>query len=394
MMGETTAEWDLSHFDVVIHYVGLAAQKPGPIPGLLPAMRAYRGFKILIVADDIDTVEAMRERIGQGRFDVVYTALPQAAVGRVRPQQSVPAVEFRRMPTGYAPENSVPEWSQLPLEQRASYVGCRGRREVTQAILALAHQRSVPVDVAIGAETASGEQFRRIIAACRATLVLDDGPRLGAPSSGAMSAAFAAIWLRTAVIVFENTFSEILQPDRHCIPLRRDLGNLPEIFDKLSDLEYLNALTERAYDDIIASGRWSYRRLVDDVELCIEKYVMGRPRAELVCLPIARRWRGEKEFEPIGDRKAVIARHDAIANRAATASRIRASERQLSSATSARRSGETGAAAGSWRAELAKAITRPALRRVARGALRSLPDAMRARVKHSLIRMLGRLGGR
>jgi glycosyltransferase involved in cell wall biosynthesis len=392
MIGETAAEWDLSHFDVVIHYASLAPEKPRPVSEFLPSMRAYRGFKILVVADGVDTAETLRERIDQGCFDVVYTALPQVTLERGCLQQSFPAVEFRRTHTGYAPEDSIAEWFVLPLEQRVTYVGYRGRPEVTQPVLAAAHQRSIPVDIEVGdQQTASDERFRRMIAACRATLVLDDGSGSGACGAGAMTALFAAIHLRTVVIVFENMFSEILQPDRHCITLRRDLGNLPEIFDKLSDLVYLDALTENAYDDVIASGHWSYRRLVDDIELCIEKYVMGRPRAELVYLPIARRRRGEKEFEAIGSRATILDEAIAKAYALAIQSRTTAPEPQFSPATSARRSEES--VATSWRAELGKAITGPKLRRAARGALRSLPDAMRARVKHSLIHLLGRLGG-
>jgi len=395
MIGDTGAQWDLSHFDVVIHYASLEPEKHRPIPESLPAMRAYRGFKILVVGDGTDPAKMLRGWIDEGGFDVVYTALPQVAVERVCPQQSFPAVEFRRMQAGYSSENVIAEWFVLPLEQRTSHLGFRGRREVTEPVLAVAHQRGIPVDIEV--EPAPDVRLWRIIAACRATLVLDDGPGSCASDAAPMAALFTAIRLRTAVIVFENTFSDILQPDRHCIPLRRDLGNLPEIFDKLSDLAYLNVLTERAYDDVIASGRWSYRRLVDDVELCIEKYVMGRPRAELVCVPVARRWRGDKEFEPIGGRAAVqnaaIARYGPTPNESAPASRINAPEPRLLPATSARRSGEPAAAGALWRAALGKAITRPELRRVARWALRSLPDAIRARVKHSLIQMLGRLRG-
>lgn len=73
---------------------------------------------------------------------------------------------------------------------------------------------------------------------------------------------FEAIVHKTALVLFEGTYSGIVKPDVHYIPLKKDFSNVDEVITKLQDDVYLEALTERAYTDIITSGRYSYRQFI------------------------------------------------------------------------------------------------------------------------------------
>jgi hypothetical protein len=72
---------------------------------------------------------------------------------------------------------------------------------------------------------------------------------------------------RTAQILIEGDYNGILEPDRHYLPLRRDFSNLDELLDVVaSDRGRAEELAEAARRDIVASGEWTYERLVRDVE--------------------------------------------------------------------------------------------------------------------------------
>jgi hypothetical protein len=70
------------------------------------------------------------------------------------------------------------------------------------------------------------------------------------------------------------------------------------VFEKLEDIDFLEELTTRAYNDIIKSGRYSYKQFVTDIDRYIDSRVFGPPRAEIILAPIARRLRGSS-FEAI-----------------------------------------------------------------------------------------------
>ena len=76
---------------------------------------------------------------------------------------------------------------------------------------------------------------------------------------------FEAIRLRTALILFEGSYSGVIAPHVHYMPLKKDYSNIDDIFGKLQDIAYLKQLTDRAYTDIISSGEYSYRRFVERV---------------------------------------------------------------------------------------------------------------------------------
>jgi hypothetical protein len=62
----------------------------------------------------------------------------------------------------------------------------------------------------------------------------------------------------------------VLQPHRHYIPLRRDLGNLDEVLHMVRDHALLEVTAARAYEDLHLSGRYSYAGLARQLDQVIE----------------------------------------------------------------------------------------------------------------------------
>jgi hypothetical protein len=80
---------------------------------------------------------------------------------------------------------------------------------------------------------------------------------------------FEAAAFRVCQILFEGKYSGILQSMVHYIPLKKDWSNFDEVMRLFSDPRVRQTLTENAYRDLIASGRYSYARFIQsfDAEL-------------------------------------------------------------------------------------------------------------------------------
>src|SRR5262249_28021863 len=89
---------------------------------------------------------------------------------------------------------------------------------------------------------------------------------------------FEAIASRTALILYEGRYSDVLQPHVHYLPLRKDFANADEVLARLADEAFLESLTRRAFDDIVAPGRYSYRILVRRVDEELVASASGRNR--------------------------------------------------------------------------------------------------------------------
>jgi hypothetical protein len=150
-----------------------------------------------------------------------------------------------------------------------------------------------------------GEHWYRFLASCRATLGTESGasivdfdgglealtkdylarrPRatpveierdLTAPYEGAVvintasPRLFEAAAMRTAMILFRGSYGGVVEPERHYVPLEKDFSNMEEVVERLRDTAYLDELAGRAYDDLVASGRYSLRTVAEELDAVI-----------------------------------------------------------------------------------------------------------------------------
>ncbi len=64
-----------------------------------------------------------------------------------------------------------------------------------------------------------------------------------------------AVITKTAQVLVEGSYSGVLEPERHYIPVKRDLSNLVQALERLEDVAAVEAMTERAYRDIYLEGQ-------------------------------------------------------------------------------------------------------------------------------------------
>lgn len=83
---------------------------------------------------------------------------------------------------------------------------------------------------------------------------------------------FEAVATRTAQILVEGSYSGVLESGRHFIPVRRDLSDMDEALEQARDVRFLEEMTERAYEDVYLSRRYSGARLTETIERMLSEY--------------------------------------------------------------------------------------------------------------------------
>lgn len=85
-----------------------------------------------------------------------------------------------------------------------------------------------------------------------------------------------AVVTRTAQILVEGRYSGVLEPERHYLPVRRDLSDLDDALEQARDRRRLDGMVARAYEDVYRSGRYSGRQLTATLERIVETHAPRR----------------------------------------------------------------------------------------------------------------------
>ena len=76
----------------------------------------------------------------------------------------------------------------------------------------------------------------------------------------------------TCQLLVEGRYNDILKPWKHYIPIKRDYSNVEDALDVLGDDGLIAKITSAAYEDIVASGRWTYDKFIGEIEDAIIDY--------------------------------------------------------------------------------------------------------------------------
>jgi hypothetical protein len=279
----------------------------------LPACAPY---KVAIFQDEI-WYFAERERfLTEFRIDCLYSRHKPQHVRDVY-NSSLPVKKFVHYLAGYVSDDLIARASRQckPFADRSIDVGYRGRRlpyyfgrggqekgEIAERFAELTAGRDLKLDLASAeSDRLYGDDWDRFLADCRAMLGVEggvsivdrsgryraeyermvrDNPALTyAEYEAAMGPDFRALEdridyrsltprhlesaaFRNLQILYEGKYDGILQPWTHYVPLRKDFSNLDEVLAVLADPVRATAITDRAYADLIASGRYSYAGFV------------------------------------------------------------------------------------------------------------------------------------
>ena len=229
-------------------------------------------------------------------------------------------VVLRTSLTGYVDEQRLAQIRPIPLIDRPVDLGYRAwdnpywlgehglqKVKIGQVLGEAARRRGLHVDInnPIGTEFLTGGRWFDFLLQCRAVVGVEGGASVldrrgeikerveryvatypGATFEETRAACFPevdgklglaclsprhfeAAMTRTCQILLEGHYNGVFLPWEHYIPVKSDYSNVAQALDALQDDELVENMVERAYADIIASGRWSYRSFVRDVEQTI-----------------------------------------------------------------------------------------------------------------------------
>jgi len=66
-------------------------------------------------------------------------------------------------------------------------------------------------------------------------------------------------------------YSGVLEPDVHYLPVRTDLADVEAVVERLADHRLVAATAERAYADLVLSGRYGYAALAARLEQVLDE---------------------------------------------------------------------------------------------------------------------------
>ena len=327
---------DLSEYDAVLQsYCARLPIAGCVVPGWIEALTKFRGFKILAVQDEYDNTNKLREAIRDIGFDAVLTCVPQSQIHRVYPPHLYPATAFLPVLTGYVPEQIAGYAAQAkPLDERDIVVGYRGRDisprygrlafdkiEIGRRMKAVCADRGIPHDIAWNeGDRLYGDAWYSWIGRCRVNLATESGsnafdwdglieeecrkrnPRgpidwqrflewvspfeVGHDMGQISPRIFEAAAMGTALVLYPGRYSDVLEPDKHYIPLERDFSNIDDVLERIADVPALSAMAERAWQDLIGSHRHDYRGFVESIDHVLDR--LARVRGVRLREPIER----------------------------------------------------------------------------------------------------------
>ena len=92
---------------------------------------------------------------------------------------------------------------------------------------------------------------------------LQDGPiKMGQISPKMFEAAMCG----TVLVMYPGEYNGIFKKDIHYIELQPDFSNIEEVMSKIQDDDFLQKMSDRTYNDIVKSGKYSYKSFIEKVD--------------------------------------------------------------------------------------------------------------------------------
>jgi glycosyltransferase involved in cell wall biosynthesis len=294
----------------------------------------YDGVKVLMKQDEQRMSGRFAEYLGQKRFDVLLTCVPEPEQPKVYPREQVGDVTFVRVLTGYVTEAmrepAAPWHPSRPIDigyrgsiQPLSFgrLGFEKRKIGIDVSRALGDRDDLCLDITSAPESRiNGPGWTDFLAASKATLGVESGSNLFDFDGGVeqwcrdFEAAhpdvdhrceqfyrqahaehlfrfegnvdyaqvsprhFEAVAARSVQVLYEGRYSDIFRPGDHYLPLRRDLANLDEVVEALGDERRCGEIAERAFDEIVRNPRYGYEAFAADVDRALDAALARKGR--------------------------------------------------------------------------------------------------------------------
>jgi hypothetical protein len=345
----TKIKWD--QFDALIIHYSLRVAFDAIQDRLSDQIEKFDGLKILFVQDEYDLTENTRKAIKKLGIDIVYTCVPAQHIELIYPSEILQKVKFITNLTGYAPLIQNGRTEIVPIKNRKITVGYRGRalpywygdlgqekEIIARSVKNYCEQKNIISDIEWDdSKRIYGDEWPKFQASIKCTLGTESGSNLfdydgsirtkfqqflaanpGSCYSDARYAVlrnnkeveimnqispriFEAISCGTALVLFEGSYSGILQPGRHYLSLKKDFSNIDEVFSIISDDEKLQEMVDRAFDEILVGNQYSYKSFIFKFDQMLSKECENKIpgiRSEIEFNRITKKYPARRKFVP------------------------------------------------------------------------------------------------
>ena len=314
-------QWDA----VILHHTLTGQRMQPPILDFqLKRAGAVRGMApttVAMIQDECIYTDLMSGLINDFAADHVFSLAPESEWRKIYPSVDHDRVKFHRVLAGYLDEGTLGRVEGIVDEQatrgdRPVDLGYRAwsgllslgrhgvlRRRLAEVFEPAANARGLRTDISVDmADIHYGDDWYRFLASCRYFLGAEGGATVldstgefllrteryldahpGATFEEVEAACFPgedgklqlfaisprhleACATRTCQVLVEGDYSGVLQAGEHYIPIAKDLSNVEEVLDRVQSGEERERIVENAHRDIVESGRYTYRGLVEQVE--------------------------------------------------------------------------------------------------------------------------------
>ena len=310
---------DLQRFDAIaLHYsVFINHERMLPI-WLAKKIREFKGLKFQFIQDEYRRVRQVSDEMVNLGVHLIFTLVAEDSIDKAYNHPGLRNVRKISVLAGYVPEY-LPQLEYVPLAKRPYDIIYRSRevpywlgrlgqekKWIAEGVLSRADQNNLLVDISVKEEKRIyGKKWIDFMRSGRCVLGTEGGasiwdcdgavekatnaylsanPRASfddvfnavlAPYEGNMMyntlspRLFEAAALRTPMVLFPGWYNGVVEPDKHYIVLEKDFSNFSQVVDKIKDIPFLESLAERTYQDLIATGKYSKRHHVADVDKAI-----------------------------------------------------------------------------------------------------------------------------
>ena len=320
-VGDMSYKLDLDKFDVIIIHYSMCILNDNYLSATAKKrIKDYKGMKLIFVQDEYRKINLMINQLQRLDVDVLFTCFPEEEIDKIYSPVALPDVAKYNNLTGYIPERLLTDIKQPLIKDRAIHLGYRGRKlsywygelgyekwSIVDKWKEHVKQEAIKYDLSYHErDRIYGKNWVAFLTSCKATLGVESGASImdftgdleqdieyyqmlhphakfhevkelflkehdGKYKLNQISPrCFEAIALKTALVLYEGEYSGILVADRHYIMLKKDFSNIEDVVARLTDDDYLQAMVERAYDEIALNQAYSYRTFVNHVDQVID----------------------------------------------------------------------------------------------------------------------------
>ncbi|GGI80148.1 hypothetical protein [Legionella impletisoli] len=332
VLGHLPKTLQLNKFDVIIiHYSLSLLQNYYLNQEAKTRIHDYEGLKVVFVQDEYRQINKLIDELNFLKADILFSCFPENELNKIYPPDKLLNTKVVNNLTGYLPQRLLDIGDLPPTKDRTIHVGYRGRKlpfwygELAYekwSIVDKWHQftknAKLNVDISYNEnKRIYGHKWIEFLLSCKATLGVESGAsvmdftgelekvidlhQLTHPNDSFHTVqkkyllehegkyklnqisprCFEAIALKTVLVLYEGEYSEILIPNHHYIPLKKDFSNIEQVLMYLEDDQFLQAMADRAFNEIALNPEYSYKSFVKSVDAIIIQEFITRNKSKV-----------------------------------------------------------------------------------------------------------------